>query len=151
MNKAFVREPEADDRGYCPRCGTLGVRVSHGPLDTHIQPEHRAQIADSAWYCPYARCDVAYFDAFERCIAVKELVGPVYPYELDAPICACFGLTYDDVEADAHSDVPIRIRGLLEKSKSDAARCGSLAVDGQCCIREVQQLFMKLRARPSSD
>lgn len=145
MNKAFVREPEADSGKCCPRCGTLGVAVSNGPLDTHVAPAFRPTIADAAWYCPFTRCEVAYFDAFDRVIMLEQLAGPIYPYDLDAPICACFGLTYDDVEADVQEGFPRRVRELLAKSKSDQARCGVLAADGQSCLREVQQLYMKLR------
>jgi hypothetical protein len=48
MNKAFVREPESDGRAYCPRCGSLGIPVEHGPLDAHIRPESRNKLGDSA-------------------------------------------------------------------------------------------------------
>lgn len=145
MNKAFVREPEFDGRMHCPRCGTLGVPVGAGPLDTHIRPDARAQLGDTAWYCPYGSCEVAYCDQFDRVVMQGELQGPVYPMDLDAPLCACFGLTYDDVAADVRDGTPLRIRQLLEKSKSSAARCQTLAVDGQCCMREVQKLYMQLR------
>ena len=146
MNKAFVREPDADARVLCPKCGAVGTAVGSGPLDTHIQDEVRSRMADSAWYCSHADCDVAYFNLFEQFVLTSELKGPVFPYDLDAPICACFGLTYDDVDADSRDDAPVRIRQLLAKSKSADARCQSLAVDGQCCIRELQKLYMKLKS-----
>ncbi len=106
MNKAFVREPESDGRAYCPRCGMLGVPVGAGPLDTHIRPESRAKMHDAAWFCPFPRCDVAYFNEFEAIVTVNELKSPIYPKDLDAPLCACFGLTYDDVAADVHDEKP---------------------------------------------
>lgn len=145
MNKAFVREPDADGRALCPRCGTLGTAVGTGPLDTHIQETVRSRLADSAWYCSHAACDVAYFNMFEQSVLVHELRAAVYPYDLDAPICACFGLTYDDIDADASDRTPIRIRELLLRSQSPDARCQLLAVNGQCCLRDIQQLYMKLR------
>ena len=144
MNKAFVREPDADGRILCPRCGTLGTAVGTGPLDIHIKESVRSRMADSAWYCSHADCEVAYFNMFEQRVLVNELRAPVYPYDIDAPICACFGLTWDDVDADSRDDIPVRIRQLLAKSKSPDARCQLVAVDGQCCIREVQQLYLKL-------
>ena len=144
MNKAFVREPDADGRVLCPRCGTPGTAVGTGPLDTHIQESVRPRMADSAWYCSHTACEVAYFNMFEQIVLVSELRTPVYPYDIDAPICACFGLTWDDVDADSRDDAPVRIRQLLEKSKSPEAHCQRVAVDGQCCIREVQQLYLKL-------
>ena len=145
MNKAFVREPDPDGRVLCPRCGTLGVAVGSGPLDTHIIESVRSRMSDSAWYCSHAECDVAYFNMFEQMVFVKELRKAVYPYDMNAPICACFGFTWDDVDADSRADAPLRIRELLRKSKSPDARCQLLAVDGQCCIRDVQQLYLKLR------
>jgi hypothetical protein len=148
VNKAFVREPDFDGKAYCPRCGALGVAVGTGPLDTHVQPKSRTKLQDAAWYCSFARCDVAYFNLFETVVMIDELAAAPYPHDLDAPLCACFGLTYDDVEADVREGQPTRIRQLLAKSQSAEARCEVLAVDGQCCMREVQKLFMQLSARP---
>ena len=145
MNKAFVREPESDAQAYCPRCGSLGTPVNAAAMDTHIRPDVRRRMGDAAWFCAFARCDVAYFNTFEAVVTVGELKTPVYPKDLDAPICACFGFTRDDVEADAREGVPTRIRALLARSQSHEARCHTLAADGKCCMREVQRLFMKLR------
>jgi hypothetical protein len=150
MNKAFVREPDFDGRAYCPRCGTLGVTVGAGPLDRHIRAESRAKMHDAAWFCGFARCDVVYFNLLESVVAIDELVRPIYPYDLDAPICACFGMGYDDVEADVREGQPTRIRQLLAKSQSAEARCATLAADGRCCLPEVQKLYMKLRGQEVS-
>jgi bacterioferritin-associated ferredoxin len=147
MNKAFVREPEDDGRAYCPRCRSLGQPVGPGPLDTHIQTQARAKMHDAAWYCGYQHCNVAYFNEFDAVVTVDELKSPVYPNGLDAPICACFGLTYDDIEADIREGTPTRIRELLAKSKTAAARCETLAPNGRCCIGTIQELYMKLRAQ----
>jgi hypothetical protein len=147
MNKAFVREPVDDGRAYCPRCRSLGIPVEAGPLDSHIRPEFRAKMSDIGWFCNFPRCDVAYFNQFEVVVAVDELNSPVYPKDLDAPICACFGFTYDEVAADAREDTPVRIRELLAKSKSPDANCRTLAVDGRCCMTAVQGLYMKLRSQ----
>lgn len=146
MNKAFVREQEDDGRAYCPRCRSLGIAVEAGPLDTHIRPEFRAKLGDYAWCCNYQYCDVAYFNQFEVTVAIDELKSPVYPKDPDAPICACFGFTYDEVAADAQDETPLRIRELLAKSKSPAANCRTLAADGRCCMTAVQSLYMKLRS-----
>jgi hypothetical protein len=146
MNKAFVREPEDDGRAYCPRCKTLGVPVEAPPMDTHIRPESRARMHDAAWFCSYPRCDVAYFNQYDVVVLASELVGPIYPKDAAAPLCACFGFTYDDVQADVDAGTPTRIRELLAKSKSPAARCRTLAPDGKCCLPAVQELYMKLRA-----
>jgi len=145
MNKAFVREPEFDGRAFCPQCGALGVEVSAAPMDTHIATEFRSRMSDAAWFCSFARCDVAYFDLFDSIVSVAELKGPVYPKDLDEPLCRCFGFRVEDIEDDLQEGSPSRIRELLAKSKSPEARCDSLAVDGQCCIREVQRLYISMR------
>jgi hypothetical protein len=147
MNKAFVREPEDDGRAYCPRCRSLGQPVGPGPLDTHIQQASRPKMHDAAWFCGYPHCEVAYFNQFEAVVLTSELKSPVYPKDLDAPICACFGLNYEDVAADVQEAAPTRIRNLLAKSKSSAARCETLAPNGRCCIGAVQELYTKLRAQ----
>jgi hypothetical protein len=146
MNKAFIREPEFDGRAFCPRCGALGLPVEHGPLDEHIKPEARNKLGDSAWFCNFQHCEVAYFNLFEAVTLVDELKAPVYPKDFDAPMCACFGFDYDDVDADVRDGAPTRIRELLAKSKSSEARCTELAADGRCCMAAVQELYMKLRA-----
>ena len=145
MNKAFVREPEPDGRALCPQCGALGVSVGAEPMDTHIQAESRSRMRYSAWLCSFSRCDVAYFDMFDRVVAVDELTSPAYPKDLDAPICPCFGFGMEEIEADVRDGIPTRIRGLLAKSKSTEAQCRTLAMDGRCCMREVQRLYIKLR------
>jgi hypothetical protein len=146
VNKAFVREPEDDGRAYCPRCKSLGLPVMDGPLDTHIRPEFRSKLQHDAWFCSFPRCEVAYFNDFETVVTMDELKTPVYPYDPNAPICACFGFTYDDVEADVKDGTPTRSRELLAKTKSADAQCQSLAADGRCCMSAVQELYMRLRS-----
>lgn len=105
-------------------------------------------MGDSAWFCDFSRCDVAYFDLFERYVTVNELQSTVYPKDAAAPICACFGFTVEDIEADVHQGTPMRIRELLAKSKSSDAQCHTRAADGRCCMREVQRLYMRRIAKP---
>jgi hypothetical protein len=61
-------------------------------------------------------------------------------------MCACFGLGYDDVEADVREGTPTRIRNLLARSQSSDARCHELAADGQSRMSAVQELYFKLRS-----
>ncbi len=145
MNKAFVREPDADGDAHCPRCGALGEPVTAATLDARVSPAARPRIGAAAWYCGYAGCDVAYFNAFEAIVSANELNGPAYPKSPDAPICACFGFSIADIEADAADSEPRRIRALYAKSKTEAARCTVLAADGKCCLKEVQRLYHRLR------
>jgi Zinc binding domain len=147
MNKAFVREPESDGRAFCPRCGNLGLPVGAGPLDRYIRAESRAKMQDAAWFCNFPRCEVAYFNEFQEVVLANELIGPVYPKDFDAPMCACFGFKYEDVESDVHDGTPTRTRQLLAKSKTPEAHCQSLAADGRCCMASVQEIYMKLRAQ----
>lgn len=148
MNKAFVREPEFDGKAYCPHCGSLGTSVGQIVLDHHIPESVRQRMGDAAWFCGFATCDVVYFDLFESKVLIGELQIPVYPKDPEAPICACFGFTIDDLEADVNDDAPTRIRELLGKSKSEEANCRVLAADGQCCLREVQRRYMALTTLP---
>lgn len=143
MNKAFVREPEPDGRAYCPGCGSLGVAVDSVTLDHHVDAESRAAIGEIGWFCNFSRCEVAYFDLFERVIRVNQLRHPVYPKDPRAAICPCFGFTAEDVEAAVQHRSPASIRELLAKSKTKEARCGILAPDGQCCMQEVQRLYIR--------
>ena len=144
MNKAFVREPEFDGRGYCPHCGALGVDVPRETLDTHILPAARQRIGDAAWFCSFARCDVAYFTLLEAVVTTDELHAPVFPKDQLAPICACFGFGRDEVEADIRDGSPQRIRALLNKADSPEADCRRLAADGKCCRGAVQRLYLQL-------
>ena len=143
MNKAFVREPEIDSRPCCPRCGSLGISVDKATLDHHVRTPLRRRIDHPAWFCGFAHCDVAYFDLFEGCVVVNELQFSVYPKDTDAPICACFDFTVEEIEADVQDGTPTRIRELLAKSESPDAHCHTRAADGRCCMREVQRLYMR--------
>ena len=98
MNKAFLKEPEQGAE-YCPQCKSLGQPVSQVTLDALVRPEFRQQLGATASFCPYPTCAVAYFDAFERSVLVESLVKPIYPKDAAAPICACFGLTLEDIDA----------------------------------------------------
>jgi len=62
MNKAFVREPEFDEKAYCPRCGALGIAVGRATLDHHIHADSRAKLGDDAWFCGN-QATVAWFDS----------------------------------------------------------------------------------------
>jgi hypothetical protein len=124
----------------------LGVPVEHGPLDEHVRPAARAKLGDFAWFCSYPLCEAAYFNLFEAVVLVEELKAPVYPKDLNAPICACFGMGYDDVVADVHDDAPHRIRDVVAQSRTADARCHALAADGRPCIAALQELYLKLRS-----
>jgi len=144
MNKAFVREPDTTEV-LCPRCGAAGVSALRAAFETHVPPQARRPLAASTYFCPTPTCQVAYFDAFEAVVGTDALVHPVYPKDPAAPLCSCFGLTLDDIEADVAAGTPHRIRELLAQSKTPAARCEELSPSGRSCIPDVQRCYFKLR------
>lgn len=144
MNKAFVKEPEFDGRAFCPRCGQLGTAVQSVTLDAFVQPESRGDLGDDAWFCGFDRCDVAYFDLFESTVTTDQLTCGVYPMDLQAPICGCFGLRMTEIEADVAEGHPSRLRELSARSKSDEAHCQTAAADGRCCMQEAQRIYFRL-------
>jgi hypothetical protein len=142
MNKAFVREPDSSEV-RCPRCGALGESALRAAFEAHVPEPERRGMAASASFCPTPSCPVAYFDAFEAVVPTEALVRPVYPKDPAAPLCACFGLTLDDVDADLAEGTPRRIRALLAQSKTDDARCEERSPTGRCSIAEVQRQYFK--------
>ncbi|HJT33717.1 MAG TPA: hypothetical protein VJ783_16850 [Pirellulales bacterium] len=145
MNKAFVKEPEDTGDRLCPRCGSLGVAVGSTTLNAQLPPDERGKLPESAWYCPYPRCEVGYFDQFERWVNADLLLHPSYPKDPSAPICPCFNFTCDEIEADVREQDTRRVKQLLAKSKSAEARCTTMSPSGQCCMPEVQRYFFRLR------
>ena len=145
MNKAFTKEPDAID-SRCPRCGSPGSPVYRETLEAHLAPETLAQFTDSAFFCPFPRCPVVYFDLFDRVIEDRLVKTPVYPKDPSAPLCACFGLTEADVEADLREGGVARTRACVEQAKTPAAHCATASPSGRSCVAEVQRYYMKRRA-----
>jgi hypothetical protein len=144
MNKAFVKE-SVDPGDRCPGCGAIGTSVYQATMRAHLSAEECDRLADPAFFCPYPTCEVAYFDQFERTVAAASLRTPLYPKVPDAPICPCFGLTSEDIEADVAEGVVTRVRAHLARTKSDETRCATKTADGQSCVAAVQRYFMRLR------
>jgi hypothetical protein len=144
MNKAFVRESDSTDV-LCPRCGAVGVDALGSAVAGHVPAEARRALAATAYFCPTPTCAVAYFDAFEAQVPIEALLQAVYPKDPDAPLCACFGLSRDDVEADVTEGTPRRIRELLAKSKSPEAHCETASATGRSCLPDVQRYYLRLK------
>jgi hypothetical protein len=144
MNKAFIREPDDTAAVRCPRCDSPGSAVQAETLDAFLRPEARGALSDAAFFCPFARCEVAYFDQFERVATVESLVRPVYPKDPEAPLCGCFGLGREEIEADIREGQPTRVRALVARAKSPEARCRTANPTGESCIGEVQRYYMRL-------
>src|SRR5262245_21973427 len=117
MNKAFVRESDSTIEN-CPRCGSQGQPVGGETLEAHLAGPLRGRVAAFANFCPFARCDVVYFDMFGRTVLTSDLAAPVYPKDPTAPICGCFGLTRDDIEQDLAEGGVTRVKALLARSKT---------------------------------
>ncbi len=144
MNKAFVREPD-NTVEYCPRCGSKGEQVGWETVQAHLPEGEKPKVADPANFCPSPNCDVVYFDAFERVIVTDDLSGPVYPKNPDAPICACFGLTRQDIEADVREGSVARVKAIIEKADSPEACCSRKAANGRSCVAYAQKYYMQCR------
>ncbi|MEX0586649.1 MAG: hypothetical protein WD176_08395 [Pirellulales bacterium] len=142
MNKAFLREPEDTGRHYCPRCGSLGAPVGREVLERYVRPASLGVIGETGFFCPNAKCDTAYFDLFERVVTVEELALPAYPKDRDAPMCACFGLTENDVEEDVAEGQPRRVRDIVKRAQSAEAQCDRLAAGGHSCVAAVQKYYL---------
>ena len=145
MNKAFVREPDDTGHRYCPRCGSLGVNVGAVTWRAHLKDPAAAHLSEQAFFCPFPRCDVVYFDEFDRVALTGDASHPIYPKDPSAPLCGCFGLTCDDVDQDIRESGATRVRALLAKSKTPEANCQVRSPSGHCCMPEVQRYFMKRR------
>jgi hypothetical protein len=145
MNKAFIREPDDNGERSCPACGSLGVPVARETVAAHLPEAALCELGDAAFYCPFPRCGVAYFDLYERTVDVGQLRDAAYPKDPTAPLCRCFGLTTEDVEADVREGGVRRVRAVVERAKSAEARCQLASPDGRSCVPEVQRYYMKAR------
>ncbi len=144
MNKAFVREPDDTGAGYCPRCGSLGTPVTAETLQAQLGPE-ATHLADAAYYCPFPKCEIAYFDAFEQTVSADKLRRPAYPKDPTAPICNCFGFTVAEIDADLREGGVTRTKAMLARTKSPEAHCATTQPDGHSCAAEIQRYYMRSR------
>lgn len=147
MNKAFVREADDTGQRHCPRCGSLGVPVPAATIAALLRAERREAVSQPGYYCPFARCEVVYFDLYERTATTADLLRSVYPKDPDAPLCACFGLTRDDIEADLQEGGVRRVRETVARARTAEAHCADCAPSGQSCVAEVQRYFFKRQAQ----
>jgi len=145
MNKAFTKEPEQGG-GMCPRCGSPGLPVGPETLAAFVRAERQSDIAKQAYFCGFARCEVVYFDDFERVIVAEEVVRPVWPKDSEAPICGCFGFRAAEVAADVEFGIVAATRAAVARSKSPDVHCQTMAADGRSCAAEIQRLYFKLKS-----
>jgi len=148
MNKAFVREPDQVD-SRCPRCGSLGHSVGPQTLAAQLSLEQRQSLAESAYFCPDSQCDVAYYDDFGGIVHRQVFSSPIPIKDLDAPVCACFGLTRDEIEQDIDEGGVVRTRAAVLRAQSAEARCTTTAPNGRSCVPEIQGYYLKCKQRRS--
>jgi hypothetical protein len=120
--------------------------VGAGVLRFYLTDEQRCILAEPVNFCPAPQCAVAYFDGLERFVLATALSRPVYPKDPSAPVCACFGLTRQDIEQDVDEGVVTRTRAAVEKAKSPTARCAQMAGNGRPCVAYVQKYYMDCRS-----
>lgn len=142
MNKAFIREPDQVD-SRCPRCGSPGHPVGPQTLAAWLPAAARKTLAESAYFCPDSNCDVVYYDDFEGVVRRDSVLKPIPIKDSDAPLCACFGFTRDDIDQDIEEGGVARTRAAVLRAQSDAARCVSMAPNGRTCVPEVQGYYLK--------
>jgi hypothetical protein len=146
MNKAFIREPD-DVASRCPLCQSLGQPVGPQTLNAQLTPGQRRLLAESACFCPDTQCPVVYFDDFSGQVPRTAFTHPIPVKDVEAPLCSCFGLRREDIEADIAEGSVTRTKAAILKAQSGEARCSTLAPNGRPCVAEVQGYFIKCKQR----
>ena len=145
MNKAFVREPEPTEP-RCPApegCDGFGTPVTRRTLLAQLPQDTARSFSESAYYCPNPGCQVAYFDAWGTSVSKTALRSLTYPKSPTAPVCFCFGITAEQIRKEAEAGRKDRVRELLAKAESPAARCETESPSGASCVAEIRRLFLK--------
>lgn len=145
MNKAFTREVE-DHGDHCPACGSIGTEVRQATLAAHLASSHLEALSSTAFFCPLPTCHIAYFDRFERSVEATDLLHAVYPKDPTAPICPCFGLTCEEIDADIEAGEVTRVKSHLARTKAEETHCTTMSPTGETCVAAVQRYFMRKRA-----
>jgi hypothetical protein len=148
MNKAFIREPD-EVASRCPRCQSLGQPVGPQTLNAQLTPELRRHLAESASFCPDAQCDVVYFDDFSGIVSRSEFDHAIPVKDPEAPLCSCFGLTREDIEADIAEGTVTRTKAAILRAQSSESRCTTMAPNGRPCLTEVQGYYIRCKQRSS--
>ena len=146
MNKAFCKEPDDTQPPRCPRCGNEGARVEPATLAAHVTAAASERLGEPAYFCGTDTCDVAYFDLLERSIPVASAHGLFWPKDPHGALCACHGLTVDDVDADLADGVPTRVRAVVQQAARPDAACASRSADGRPCVARVQKHYLRRRS-----
>lgn len=143
VNKAFCREPDATAPPRCPGCGVVGSAVTAATVAAHTAtPE---AVSEPAYFCGTEACGVAYYDLFERSIAVGEARDLFWPKDPQGSLCGCHGLTADDVDDAIDTGDLSAVRRVVQASARADAACGLRSCDGRPCAARVQRYFVRRR------
>jgi hypothetical protein len=142
MNKAFVRDSD-DTEIRCPLCGAAGQAVPETALARYLSPEARQKLGSTVYFCETPTCEAVYFDTVEDYATEAEMLRTCWPKDPTAPLCACFRLTRDDIEADLAEGSPRRVREIVAKAKGPEAQCSVMAASGRSCVGEVQKYYLR--------
>ena len=146
MNKAFCKESDAPPPPRCPGCGHDGTQVGDATLRAHIVADAGETLGEPAFFCGTDTCAVAYFDLLERTIPLTAAHGLFWPKDPSGPLCACHGLTVDDVDADLSEGTPTRVRDVVRRATQPDAACATRSADGRSCVARVQRHYLRRRA-----
>ena len=139
MYKADIKEPDSSLPPRCPRCNADGLQVGSTTLKAHLASEAAESLGEPAFWCATNDCPVAYFDLFERSVDCKASHGLYWPKDPAGPLCCCYGLTADEVDADIAEQVPSRVRAVVQKAGLPDAACTTKSPDGLSCVARVQR------------
>jgi len=150
MNKAFVREPDSTAE-YCPRCGTLGQPVVGETLDApRPRVKTTCDFADSACFCPAPHAMSRTSTIRSGCAGPRISIMPSIHKDSRPQICACFGLTRDDIEKDVDRERLSEPKALLEKAQVARRPMCAQGANGQSCVAYVQKYYLQCRNRRES-
>jgi hypothetical protein len=58
-------------------------------------------------------------------------------------LCACHGLTCEDVDADLAEGEPKRVRAVVRRAGEPGTECLLSSADGRPCVARVQRLYIR--------
>ena len=146
MYKASFKEPDPNLPPRCPRCGADGLPVGPETLLAHLASDAAESLGEPAYWCETDACHVAYFDLFERSVDADAAHGLYWPKDPAGPLCACHGLTCDDVDLEIAEGKPARVREAVRRAGLPGAECVTRSADGRPCTARVQRYFLRRRA-----
>lgn len=132
-----------DDQPRCPRCNSVGSKVSQKTVQAILEPGQAALFPSAdGRYCRTRTCEVLYYAADGTVaekgaatvrVGLKETEDPI-------PLCYCFGFSLADVrqeiEQSGASTIPARITAEVQARRCS---CEVKNPSGTCCLGEVNK------------